>query len=185
LARGEEAPLLARFPSLGRLRERRRRAVPQVPPVREVPRSSARGLVRLKGVSAQLTVRRGRAAVEFYKAAFEAAEVYRVGGTDEHDDVVAQLSVGDTSFWVSDESPAHKNFSPESLGGSTVRLLLVVEDPHAVIERAVVLGATEVVPAQEEHGWLLGRIEDPFGHHWEIGRPVVEWPPSHETDEGS
>ena len=124
-------------------------------------------------------MRRGREAVEFYKAAFGAVEIYRVGGTDEHEDVVSQLSVRNTTFWVSDESPEHKNFSPESLGGSTVRLLLVVEDPQSVVERAVTLGATEVVPVAEEHGWLLGRIEDPFGHHWEIGKPLGDWPPSH------
>lgn len=127
-------------------------------------------------VSPELSVRRGRAAIEFYKAAFGAVEVYRVGGTDENPDVVAELTVGDSSFWVSDESPANKNFSPESLGGSTVRLLLVVDDPQSVVERAVALGAAEVVPVAEEHGWLLGRIEDPFGHHWEIGKPLVDWP---------
>jgi PhnB protein len=129
-------------------------------------------------VSAELSVRRGREAVEFYKAAFGAVEVYRV---DAGDDVVSQLSVGDTTFWVSDESRPHKNCSPESLGGSTVRLLLMVDDPDAVVERAVTLGATEVVPVAEEHGWRLGRIEDPFGHHWEIGRPLVPWPPSHSS----
>jgi len=129
-------------------------------------------------VSPQLSVRRGREALEFYKAAFGAVELYRVGGTEAHEEVVAQLSVGSASFWVSDESPPNGNFSPESLGGSTVRLLLTVQDPHSVVERAVALGATEVVPVEEEHGWLLGRIEDPFGHHWEIGKPLVEWPPS-------
>ena len=128
-------------------------------------------------VSPELSVRRGRAAVEFYKAAFGAVEVHRVGGTDESPDVVAELSVGKSSFWVSDESPSNQNFSPESLGGSTVRLLLVVEDPQAVVERAVSQGATEVVSVAERHGWLLGRIEDPFGHHWEIGKPLGEWPP--------
>ena len=136
-------------------------------------------------VSPELSVRRGREAIEFYKAAFGAAEIHRVGGTEEHEDVVAQLSVGNASFWVSDESPPNRNFSPESLGGSTVRLLLVVPDPHAVVERAVALGATEVAPVNEEHGWLLGRIEDPFGHHWEIGKPLVEWPPSHGSHEGA
>jgi PhnB protein len=129
------------------------------------------------GVSAQLSVRRGRAAVEFYTAAFGATEIYRVGGTDGHEAVVSQLSVGRTSFWVADESPENRNFSPETLGGGTVRLLLVVDDPEAVIERAVGLGAREVRPAGKEHGWLLGRIEDPFGHHWEIGRPLGDWPP--------
>jgi PhnB protein len=126
-------------------------------------------------------VRRGREALDFYKAAFGAVEMYRVGGTEDDEEVVAQLSVGNASFWVSDESPLDKNFSPESLGKSTVRLLLVVQDPHSVVERAVALGAAEVFPVEEEHGWLLGRIEDPFGHHWEIGKPLVEWPPSHEN----
>ena len=129
-------------------------------------------------VSAQLSVRRGRDAVKFYEAAFGAREVYRVGGTDEHEEVVSQLAVGDTSFWVADESPEHGNFSPETLGGSTTRLLLVVADPQSVVERAVTLGARQIRPVESEYGWLLGRIEDPFGHHWEIGRPLGEWPPT-------
>jgi PhnB protein len=123
-------------------------------------------------------VRRGRAAIEFYKSAFGAVEVYRVGGTDEHEPVVAQLAVGEAGFWVSDESPEHANFSPESLGGATTKLLLTVDDPQAAIDRAVGAGAREVYPASEEHGWLLGRIEDPFGHHWEIGKPLIDWPPA-------
>jgi PhnB protein len=126
----------------------------------------------------QLSVRRGRAAIEFYEEAFGAVEVYRVGGTDESPDVVAQLSIGDSSFWVSDESPEHGNFSPESLGGGTVRLLLIVDDPDAAIERAKAAGATEVYPVEEAHGWRLGRILDPFGHHWEIGKPLIPWPPA-------
>jgi PhnB protein len=125
----------------------------------------------------QLSVRRGRAAVEFYKAAFGAVEVYRVGGTDDNPDVVSQLSIGGASFWVSDESPAHANFSPESIGGGTVRMLLIVADPDAAVERAKAAGATVVQPVGEEHGWRLGRIADPFGHHWEIGRPLGAWPP--------
>jgi PhnB protein len=126
----------------------------------------------------QLSVRRGRAAIEFYEEAFGAVEVYRVGGTDESPDVVAQLSIGDSSFWVSDESPEHGNFSPESLGGGTVRLLLIADDPDAAIERAKAAGATEVYPVEEAHGWRLGRILDPFGHHWEIGKPLIPWPPA-------
>jgi PhnB protein len=132
----------------------------------------------------QLSVRRGRAAVEFYKAAFGAVEDYRVGGTDFHDSVVAQLSVGDASFWVADESPAHGNFSPESVGGATTRMLLIVEDPAATIARAVAAGARQIYPAHEEHRWLLGRIEDPFGHHWEIGKPLIPWPPQDRASHG-
>ena len=125
----------------------------------------------------QLSVRRGQAAIEFYGEAFGAVEVYRVGGTDETPDVVAQLSVGEASFWISDESPPNENFSPESVGGGTVRLLLILDDPDAAVERAKAAGATEVYPVGEEHGWRLGRIKDPFGHHWEIGKPLIPWPP--------
>jgi PhnB protein len=128
-------------------------------------------------VSPELSVRRGREAVGFYKAAFGAVEVYRVGGTDEHEAVVSQLTVGEASFWVADESPALGNFSPEAVGGTTVRLLLVVEDPRTVVAQAVALGAVEESPVHEEHRWLLGRILDPFGHRWEIGKPLVDWPP--------
>jgi PhnB protein len=125
----------------------------------------------------ELSVRDGRNAVEFYEGAFGATEVYRVGGTEENPSVVSQLTIGDASFWVSDESPEHGNFSPESLGGSTVRLLLIVDDPDAWVERAVSRGAREVRPVADEHGWRLGRIEDPYGHHWEIGKPLGPWPP--------
>jgi PhnB protein len=130
------------------------------------------------GVSAELSVRRGRAAIDFYVAAFGAEVVYRVGGTDDAPEVVAELSLGDTTFWVSDEAPDYGNHSPESLGGCTVRLLLRVDDPAAVQARAVGLGAIEVDPVKPSHGWLIGRISDPFGHAWEIGKPLVPWPPA-------
>lgn len=128
-------------------------------------------------VQCQLSVRRGREAVEFYRAAFGAVELYRFGGTDDHEEVVAQLAVGGTAFWVEDESPTHKNFSPQSLGGSTERMLLIVDDPEVVIARAIKAGAREIYPVTDEHGWRLGRVEDPFGHHWEVGKPVTDWPP--------
>ena len=132
----------------------------------------------MPAIEPQLSVRRGRAAVAFYVEAFGADELYRVGGTDEHEPVVALLGVGGARFWVSDEAPDNGNFSPESLAGATVRLTLVVDDPGPLLERAVALGAAELAPLHEEHGWLLGRIRDPFGHPWEIGRPTGSWPPS-------
>ena len=129
-------------------------------------------------IEAQLSVRRGREAVAFYMAAFDAVELHRVGGSDAEPSVVSQLAVGESSFWVSDESPPHGHFSPETLSGTTVRLLLIVDDPGALVERALSLGATLVAAVEEQHGWSLGRIEDPFGHHWEIGRPLATWPPT-------
>lgn len=121
-------------------------------------------------VSPMLSVRGGVAAVEFYKAAFGAAEVFRV--EDPSGAVVSRLSVDGAEFWLADESPEHGNISPETLGGGTARIILTVSDPDAVFARALSMGAREVVAVKEEHGWRLGRIVDPFGHHWEIGRPL-------------
>jgi hypothetical protein len=58
--------------------------------------------------------------------------------------------------------------------------LILVSFGVAIVARSVVSrgGARLVVPAEEQHGWLLGRIEDPYGHHWEIGKPLGEWPPA-------
>jgi PhnB protein len=118
-------------------------------------------------VTATLSVRNWAQAIDFYKAAFGARELFSVPGGG-----VAQLSVCGAEFWVAEESPEHLNFSPESLGGCSVRMLLIVEDPAAVYAQAVAAGATEVRPVEDEHGWRLGRIVDPFGHHWEIARPL-------------
>lgn len=128
-------------------------------------------------VQVQLSVRNGRSAVDFYVAAFGAVEVYRFGGTDDLEEVVSQLAIGNTMLWIEDESPPDGNFSPESVGGATERLLLIVDDPEAVLRQAVGAGAQAVYPVREEHGWRIGRIQDPFGHHWEIGKPLGEWPP--------
>jgi len=88
--------------------------------------------------------------------------------------VVARLSVEGAEFWVADESPEHKNFSPETLGGATTRMILVVDDPDAAFARAVSAGATVVYDVTNEYGWRLGRVMDPYGHHWEIGKPLSE-----------
>jgi PhnB protein len=123
-------------------------------------------------IAPMLSVRRGSMAIEFYKAAFGAGELFRIDAED--GTVVARLSVGEAEFWVADESPEHQNFSPESLGGGTVRMVMIVENPDASFERAVAAGATVVWPVSNQYGWRLGRIVDPFGHHWEIGKPLPE-----------
>jgi PhnB protein len=117
-----------------------------------------------------LSVRRGSSAVDFYKEAFGARELFRIDAPDGA--VVAQLGVGDADFWVADESPEHQNFSPETIGGGTVRMVMVVEDPDGAFDRAVKAGARVVNPVANEYGWRLGRVVDPFGHHWEIGKPL-------------
>ena len=120
-----------------------------------------------------LSVRKSARALEFYKSAFGATEVFRIGEADaEGGGIVARLSVDGAEFWLGDESPEHFNFSPQSIGGGTVRMVLTVADPDAVFARALSAGALPVVPVAEQHGWRVGRVVDPFGHHWEIGRPV-------------
>ncbi len=116
-----------------------------------------------------LSLRNGTKAIEFYQAAFGATELLRI--ENGHGEVVARLSVRGAEFWLADESPQHFNFSPESLGGGSVRLLLIVEDPDVAFERAVAAGATVVWPVGNRHGWRVGRVVDPFGHHWEICKP--------------
>jgi PhnB protein len=69
-------------------------------------------------------------------------------------------------------------FSPKSIGGGTCRTLLVVDDPDSVVRAAVAAGAAAKSAVDDEHGWRIGRIVDPFGHEWEIGKPIGQWPPS-------
>jgi PhnB protein len=122
-------------------------------------------------VAPMLSVRGGTTAVDFYKAAFGATEIFRIESPDGA--VVAHLAIGASQFWVADESPAHQNFSPESIGGATARMVLTVDDPDSVFSTAVASGATRVSDvADQSYGWRVGRVVDPFGHHWEIGKPL-------------
>jgi PhnB protein len=115
-----------------------------------------------------LSVRNAAEALSFYQAAFGAVELERL--EDEAGDVVvAQLSIDGADFWIQTDAAS----SPDALNGRSVRMILSVADPDSVFESAVAAGATEVVPVSEGYGWRVGRIADPFGHHWEIGRRLV------------
>src|SRR4030095_6773093 len=106
-----------------------------------------------------LSVRNGARAIEFYKSAFGAQELFRIESDDGA--VVAELAVGTSNFWLADESPDHLTFSPETLGGGTVRMVMVVKDPDQVFEHAVAAGATVVSPVKDQpYGWRVGRIVD-------------------------
>ena len=124
-------------------------------------------------ISTLLNVRRGAEAIDFYTRAFGATTLSRISGDD--GSVVAHLAVGNGDFWLADESPAHQNFSPESLGGSSSRMVLIVDDPYAAFDQAIAAGASSICPVRDEpYGWRVGRVVDPFGHHWEIGKPLQE-----------
>lgn len=128
-------------------------------------------------ISPMLAVSNAASAIEFYKAAFGAEELWRI---DSGGSIVAGLSVDGANFFLAEESPSYGTRSPLSVGATTVRIELFVDDPSSVFARAVAAGATELNPVQEYHHnlsgphpinhMLQGAVRDPFGHMWLIGR---------------
>jgi len=119
-----------------------------------------------------LAVRDAEAAIAFYGRAFGAVEVTRTTGPE--GTIVAELALAGARIRIADEAAAAGNPSPETLGGTPVRLNVLVSDPDEIVRRAVAAGATEVHPvADQAYGLRQGRIVDPFGHHWLIGRPLA------------
>jgi PhnB protein len=112
-----------------------------------------------------LSVPDAATALAFYTAAFGAVAIEH-NRDDSGTLQVAQLWIGAADFWI--QTDPHSVSGP--VDGGSVRMILSVDDPDAVFARAVGAGATVVNPMYEGHGWRIGRIADPFGHHWEIGR---------------
>jgi PhnB protein len=111
-----------------------------------------------------LAVRDTEAASGFYAAAFEAKVVERFGP-------VRVLEIEGFHVGLAPEAPELGTPSPETAGATTVRVSLHVDDPDAVAERAVAAGATLLFPvADQDYGMRQGRVVDPFGHHWLIGK---------------
>jgi len=115
-----------------------------------------------------LAVRDAQRATDFYKAAFGAVEVYRLDG-DQGTIAVAQLSIEGAVFWIQDDVDA----GPERRGRGLVRMILSVDDPDTIFDRAVAAGAAVVAPMHEEYGWRTGRVTDPFGHDWEMSKQLA------------
>jgi PhnB protein len=126
----------------------------------------------VSGVYPFLAVRDVDAAVDFYAQAFGAVEEgERVRAPDGPQ--VALLSISGSRVGVATEAPGLGTPSPETVGATTVRISLDVDDPDAVAARAVAAGAEELFPvADQPYGLRQGRVVDPFGHHWLIGRPL-------------
>ena len=121
-------------------------------------------------ISPWLNVKNSKKALSFYQNAFAAVETFHLDGDDES--IVAKLSINGAEFWIGEESFNDGNASPQSLNGTSVRMILTVNNPDEVFANALKAGATEIFPVSEEHGWRLGKLIDPFGHCWEIGRPI-------------
>jgi PhnB protein len=106
-------------------------------------------------------------AIEYYKNAFGATELFRM----DHDGKIghAELKIGDSPIMLADEYPQMGYRSPKALGGTPVSIMIYVEDVDTVYQRAIDAGATEVKPLQDQfYGDRSGTLTDPFGHVWTI-----------------
>lgn len=115
-----------------------------------------------------LTVKCAAKAVKFYKAAFDAIESYRLETPD--GGLVVKLSVGSANFWIAGDNTELEQAGDQSLACDNIRMILTVNDPNKFFAKALGAGASEVFPVGEQHGWRIGRLVDPFGLHWEIGK---------------
>lgn len=119
-----------------------------------------------------LTVKDAASAVDFYASAFGAVSQARF--ETPAGQIVAEMSIGGQQFFVVDENPEAFNLSPETLGGTSVRISLVVNDADDATAQAIAAGAVEVFPVNDQpYGLRQGRVEDPYGHHWLIGTPLT------------
>ena len=117
-----------------------------------------------------LVVKNGARAIEFYTTGLGATEVVRYNQPDGR--LTAKLTIEGAEFYLGDEEPEFGNYSPESIKGSPVRIILIVNDPDTIFDRALSAGATQICPVTTEESWKIGKLVDPFGHIWEIGHPL-------------
>ncbi|PTR07999.1 PhnB protein [Nitrosospira sp. Nsp5] len=129
-------------------------------------------------LTAYLTVRGASDAIEFYKKAFGATELFRLNMPDgkiAH----GEFKIGDSIFMISDENPECASTCPETLGGSPVTLHLYVTDADATFSDAIKAGAKETMPlANQFWGDRMGKLADPFGHQWLIATHIEAVDPS-------
>lgn len=125
-------------------------------------------------ITAYITVKSSAAAIDFYKAAFAAVEIFRLEmapGVIGH----AEIQIGDSHVMLSDEFPEHGAISPQTLGGSTSHLMIYCEDCDTLYARAVAAGAKVKRPIVNQfYGDRSGQVEDPFGHRWTISTHIED-----------
>ena len=124
-----------------------------------------------------LIIREAARALDFYKAAFGAVELFRMpmpDGKIGH----AEILIGDSHIMLADECPESGARSPQALGGTSVSLMLYVENSDALTEQAVAAGATVVRPIQNQfYGDRSATLTDPFGHQWTIATHIEDVSP--------
>ena len=130
----------------------------------------------VRSMSLYICLANASAAIEFYKEAFGAKELWRLtepGGKIGH----AEIQIGNTSLMLSDEYPDYNTLSPETIGGSSVKIHLDVADVDAFAERAIKAGATLIRPiADQFYGDRSGQLADPFGYTWIVSTHIKDVP---------
>jgi PhnB protein len=124
-----------------------------------------------------LAVRDAAKAIAFYQQAFDASELYRLIDPESGKIGHAELLINGTMFMLADEYPVH-NKTPQTLGGTTVKLTLMVEDVDAIVDRASAAGATVVMPPSDQfYGHRSASVRDPFGHEWMFQKEIEKVAP--------
>jgi PhnB protein len=128
-------------------------------------------LMTINELIPMLTVKNAASAADFYSRAFGAEEISRAAAPTGQ--LVIEFSVQGHRFAAVDENPSAFNVSPKSLGGTSVRLSLIVDDPDALANRFVAAGGRLIFPVGDQHyGMRQGRVADPEGHQWLLGKPI-------------
>jgi len=118
-------------------------------------------------VTPYLIIKGAADAIEFYKKAFGATELFRM----EHQGQVghAEIKIGDSPIMLADEQPGMGYVSPKTLGGTPVSLMIYVEDVDTIYTQAIKSGGEEVKALQDQlYGDRSGTLKDPFGHVWTV-----------------
>jgi PhnB protein len=128
-------------------------------------------------VTPYLVVKNGAKALEFYKRAFDATEIFKLmmpDGRLGH----AEIRLGDSIVMLSDEFPEDGGKAPDTLGGSPVNIHLYVDDVDAFFKKAEAAGARELKPVMDQfYGDRSGQLQDPFGHLWWVATHREDVPP--------
>jgi PhnB protein len=118
-------------------------------------------------VTPYLIIKGAAEAIDFYKKAFGATELFRMehGGKVGH----AEVKIGDSPIMLADEQPEMGYKSPKTLGGTPVSLMIYVEDVDTTFKQAITSGGVQVKPLQDQfYGDRSGTLTDPFGHVWTV-----------------
>ena len=115
-------------------------------------------------------------AIEFYKNAFDAI-VLRQWNNDDGSVHVAEMMIDGALFHLHEESIRNNELSPEAVGSTTIAIGLFIDDPHAVMSKAVAAGGKELDPVRDyDYEYRQGCVADPFGHHWLLEKRIVRPP---------